>query len=354
MQLIDTRFVFQEDNPFGFKESVLQSKLRQILRESPEKFRSVNPWNRSRFAGSIGDVKVFRRTLDEHDITSNPIMSYIQSYCMEVMPADSPFSKWCSSASNTSTVSSTTIMNEPNEDTEEEMYTPEQVIKHTSFNDETYAIPTSATILNVLYDITTDNQITYDDLRMIVIQAARRTLINSMKQDEVLNSLELERRSRLMDEISRYRAVKGIASFDDSDISSFTTQKLEEYLLHLKSIHEAFKRVEVGRRILSVGGLACDTLFPDGIPLGKNRKMKLHGIGNELMSQLFDTTKTVGLSMDNTLRKRGMIGVKDEVLVTIVAITEILKGITIETVDSNTEKHEVIDDMDPTGEIHQL
>ena len=95
--------------------------------------------------------------------------------------------------------------------------------------------------------------------------------------------------------------------------------------------------MELFKRGFSVGGVAYDMLFPEGIPVSKTKRLKFNGVGKEILSTLFDPHTSVGLAFSNILQKHN-IHVSDELL-TLVAFAGIcVSKVKVETIEPEVDE----------------
>ena len=197
------------------------------------------------------------------------------------------------------------------------------------------------------YDISNDKSISYEDLRKLTINIARSRLVPEIAKDETVLKLEQEKRKQLIQQITRYRNVRAIAALDDSDLTEKNIAELEACLEQCIKHHENFKTLELFKRGFSVGGVAYDMVFPDGIPISRTKRLKFNGVGKEILSTLFDPHTSVGLAFNNILQKHN-IHVSDELL-TLVAFA----GICVSKVKVEDVEPSVDEDIDENrNELH--
>ena len=74
-----------------------------------------------------------------------------------------------------------------------------------------------------------------------------------------------------------------------------------------------------------------NAFLPNGIKVGKKR-IKIDGVGDELISTLFDSTSVIGKSFDNIVQKYNF-HINDDALVLLKIGEVLIKGIKIENAD---------------------
>lgn len=335
-KLYDIRFAFNHDNPFRNDiQHVKVKNLKQYLSAHHEQFVEVNYLNDSRYLilcpdrKKLFNVNVYNtktNTLNT-DISNNPLINVIKDFIATTPGISSELKAWASRKSSikedvTPSPSPASNRNDgdasdnfTSEDTNEAMEANEQIESFVPLMSNKFTYQVSTAYTN--YDISNDKSITYEDLRKITINLARSKLVPEIAKDETVIALEREKRKQLIQQITRYRAVKVIAALNDSDLNDMDLAQLEACLEECKKLHENFKTIELFKRGFNCGGLLYDMLFPEGIPVTKTKRLCFKGIGKEILGTLFDSQTPVGLAFSNILQKHN-IHVSDE-LVTLVA-----------------------------------
>ena len=375
-KLYDIRFAFNHDNPFRNDiQSVKVKNLKQHLAAHHEQFVEVNYLNDSRYLilcpdrKKLFNINVYNAKTNtvNTDISNNPLINIIKDFIAATPGISSDLKAWATRKSSIKedTTPASTAASHGSDKEESKDYSSDNEVAETDeqiegfvplmSNKFTYQVSTAYTN----YDISNDKSITYEDLRKITINLARSKLVPEIAKDETVIALEREKRKQLIQQISRYRAVKVIAALNDSDLNDMDLAQLEACLEECKKLHENFKTIELFKRGFNCGGILYDMLFPEGIPVTKNKRLCFKGIGKEILGTLFDSQTPVGLAFSNILQKHN-IHVSDE-LVTLVAFGGIcVSKVKVETVkdpepvvndnevrlNNNTLKNARLEDLD--------
>lgn len=347
-KLYDIRFAFNHDNPFRNDiQSVKVKNLKQHLAAHHEQFVEVNYLNDSRYLilcpdrKKLFNINVYNAKTNtvNTDISNNPLINIIKDFIAATPGISSDLKSWATRKSSIKedTTPASTAASHGSDKEESKDYSSDNEVAGAEeqiegfvplmSNKFTYQVSTAYTN----YDISNDKSITYEDLRKITINLARSKLVPEIAKDETVIALEREKRKQLIQQISRYRAVKVIAALNDSDLNDMDLAQLEACLEECKKLHENFKTIELFKRGFNCGGILYDMLFPEGIPVTKNKRLCFKGIGKEILGTLFDSQTPVGLAFSNILQKHN-IHVSDE-LVTLVAFGGIcVSKVKVETV----------------------
>ena len=173
-----------------------------------------------------------------------------------------------------------------------------------------------------LYDMYSEKQVTWDELGQITVNIARVMLNPKQKQDTTLLELENEERRQLINAIQEFKNVTVISPYIEDDLGKMTIEQLKTLREKCEKLHAQFKINEVLKSGFNVCSMAYDTLFPEGIPISKTKRLQFGGIGEELKNKLLDNTKTIGFGFSRFLQKYD-INVTDEITI-LVAIGEVL------------------------------
>lgn len=350
--LYDITFLFRGDNPF--KDDPTRAKLRQLhnyIEENQEEFTDVNYITDSRYVSILDDTEeLFGEAIDSPDIGNNPLNNYIKNFLMDIATIGDGLSKelseWAAGAVPV-IVGGSNISTFEREESISDNY-------DNYINTNYQQIPilprkfTAPTGVVTNYDITSDKAISYEDLRKLTVNIARSKLIPEQVKDETVIALENEKRKQLIQEISRYRNVRVIAALDDSDLTVMSLPQLEQCLEQCKQYHDNFKIQEMCKRGISTATIAYDAIFPDGIPLGKKKRVKFNGVGKEILSTLFDGRTPVGLSFSNILQKHN-IHISDEILILTAFAGVIASKISLEDVKPKDEDDNEEEDDDKSS-----
>lgn len=212
-----------------------------------------------------------------------------------------------------------------------------------------------------MYDMYSERTLTYDELRNISINIARSLLDPKQKSDDTLAELENEERRRLINAIQEFKNVTVISPYIEDDIGKMSVEQLKNLREKCEKLHSQFKVNEVLKSGFNVCSMAYDTLFPEGIPISKNKHLQFGGIGEELKSKLLDNTKTIGFGFSRFLQKHD-INITDELTILITMGEIIASKAKVVTNDPNSEtangsaskSHGISDEEDKPPELSEI
>lgn len=341
---VDFRFRYQLDNPFtGETAKEQKAILINYLNNHAEEFKDVDTLNDYHYAMLVATkhdnkIKNFYgiavRNPDETDFSlPADLKRRIQSTLLKIDSITPKLKTWASDQPPEPE-------NNPDEPAQQPAQTDAQQPVPTELNsyDNFQPVPiipskmvySKSAFSLTTYDASTDRCITYDELQKLTCNLARSRLTVENNRDESVVKMEEEKRKELIREISSYREVRSIgANMTETDISDMTIQQLEACRDTCKKYFEHFKTVEVFKRGSVVVGTLYDTIFPNGIPISKKKKIRLDGVGTELTEVLFDTRSTTGKAFSELLSKYNF-AVSNELLLGIVIMSSIFKKVKIE------------------------
>ena len=354
--LYDLRFAYKFDNPFPDDPNREKlKKLQKYLAANQDKFTEINYLNDSRYLTICPETKqLFGQKVEPGivDVSNNPISNYVKEFIGGLDVISTEMKQWAAVKNapkqSSVAVASADAGNASNDEYDDDAG-PDNSIDGGAYNDYIPLMPNkyqyASTLSITNYDISSDKSISYEDLRKLTINIARSRLVPEIAKDEMVIKLEQEKRKQLIQQIMRYRNVRAIAALDDSDLSEKNIAELEQCLEQCIKYQENFKTLELFKRGFSVGGVAYDMFFPEGIPVSKTKRLKFNGVGKEILSTLFDPHTSVGLAFSNILQKHN-IHVSDELL-TLVAFAGIcVSKVKVETVEPED------DDVEDENELH--
>ena len=319
--LHDIRFAFKYDNPFPNDPNREQLKqLKRHLSSNAGKFTDVNWLDDSRYLVICPETRqLYGKEVNGTNVADNPLSNYVKEFISKVNGISEELSAWASVRTVPKEPEVQTVANDDDDSTDDDTTTPTNEL-NSAYNDYVPLMPNKYQFSSVVsitnYDISNEKAISYEDLRKLTINIARSRLIPDIEKDETVLKLEAEKRKQLVQQITRYRNVRAIGALDDSDLSEKTLAELEATLEQCQKYHENFKTLELFKRGFSVGSVAYDMIFPDGIPISSTKRLKFNGVGKEILSTMFDPHTSVGLAFSNILQKHN-IHVSDELLILI-------------------------------------
>ena len=333
--LIDTRFYYNKDNPFHDDPTFEKKrKLKKFISMNPDAFTEVDYLIDNRFLIMFPETEeLFGKPVEDSDITKTEFTNVLKTIILGCDCISDEVREWAShqevipmniNISGSSLVSSVT---------KEGKITP---VKNENMQLNLAKILQNGTI----YDIYSERTITYDELQKITRNIARSLIDPKGKANEAIIAIENEERRKLINAIQEFKNVTVISPYIEDDIGKLTVEQLKTLKEKCEKIHSQFKVGEALKSGFTVCSIAYDTLFPEGIPVSKTKRLQFGGIGEEIKNKLLDNTKTVGFSFSRFLQKHN-INITDE-LTFMIAMGEILtskaKIISVKAKDKKSDK----------------
>jgi hypothetical protein len=308
-RLYDIRFDYKFDNPFpNDSNRALLKIFRQTIAKNNKTYCEINYLEDSFYTTITGSKVLFNKVVVDNKITNNPLINTIKDFIRNVRGTSQNMQKWCGDrVLQPIEQSNVSDDNEDNNDEDKPSFNTDYGFIGTGFISST---------MNTLYnyDISGDICINYDDLKALCLNIARYKLAPDNKKDEMVKSLENEKRRKLIVEIDRFRKIKEIAVENDFDIVEFNNEQLEYCLEKCKADFERYKLQDISFKGCKIGEALYDKIFPDGIPISKTKKLRFGGVGKEIIKQMFDTRTPAGVSWTNILKSKN-IHISDGMLV---------------------------------------
>lgn len=352
--LYDSRFIFRHDNPFEKDtDRTYLKRLQQYFADNQDKFTEIDYYDDSRYLILCPDVKkLFGADVSSRNVTKNMLMKEVKEFIKSTSGISQQLSEWCDEGLEfikpiIPVVANNTVPRVTNEDTKNDNDDSAEEDAPTNLYDPNI-IPSMPSKFSqslsagLHYDISNDKSLSYEDVCKLCLNIARMKLVSSnIERDETVEALEREKRKKLTQQIMWYKGNKLIDPLVEGDLSDMTLEQLETCLEQCIRFQENFKTLELFKRGFGASGLIYDTIFPDGIPISKNKRLCFKGVGKEVLNTLFNTTTTTGIAFQNILQKNN-IRVSDELL-TLIAFGEIcLSKVEIKTVNTDsTDKENV-------------
>lgn len=186
------------------------------------------------------------------------------------------------------------------------------------------------------YDITGEKQLTYDEIRKLTVNIARSKLKMTIQKSEQVLELEKEKRKELMNNIQKYRNINAIGVLVEENIQDMNLSQLEHTLNYCEKLYKSQKLKEVIKRGANFGGLILGTVFPDGIKIGKSKRVKLKGTTKTIIENVFDTQSTVGVAFQNIMNKHNW-NITDEAVIMLSLGEMFISSIKVENIDQKDE-----------------
>lgn len=153
------------------------------------------------------------------------------------------------------------------------------------------------------YDITSEKPLSYEDIRKLTVNIARSKLKNTIEKSEQVLALEKEKRKQLMANIQKYKNIKVIGIMVEDDIQNMNLDQLEHTLTTCEKLFQSQKLKEMIKRGANFGSLLTSTIFPNGIKIGKNKRIKTKGAMKTIIDNVFDSQSTIGVAFQNIVEK---------------------------------------------------
>ena len=204
---------------------------------------------------------------------------------------------WAGAQVETVTPSTVEEPNEISEDTEAE---EEIEDAETEDNNEPYIqeFGTNAVAINELstYNFSSCYTISYDELARMCLNQARKCYVSSKTRDMESQKAETEKRDKLYIAINKLFDLPEIQSeYASTKLDKMTIAELEQLNLQLESKFDTLKTKEIFKNGLVLLENFYRSKAPNGIPLGKSRRIVLdQGVTNTLLKSLFDVRTVSG------------------------------------------------------------
>ena len=348
----DIAYTFEFDNPFENDPQKIQcNKLVKLISEHSDQFMMQDYINKFLFHSVNPNLaKVCRMPITEL-ITDNPIVNDIKDFLSDMPDIPDSLKNWANGLKNVDCYESEEEEEEEEEaeqttdGTVNEQVTGGTVNEQTStaqantaqdtnelsdnvvkLNSNKYAYAITNGVTN--YDISSSKLLTLVEVRELSVNIARSLLAKNINVDIEIQKLESKKRKDLIVQIQKYKNIKKIAALLDDDITDMSIDQLEICLEQCKKYHETFKLQEVIKSTMNGGKLLMNAFMPNGIKIGRKR-VKIDGIGDELVTQLFDSTTVIGKSFDNVAQKYNF-HINDDMLILLKIGESLIKNIKIE------------------------
>lgn len=199
------------------------------------------------------------------------------------------------------------------------------------------------------YNFSSNETLSYDELCQLCINQARKSLESSKTRDIEIQKAETEQRDKLCHVIQQYFDLAEIqAEYATSKLESMTIEELQQLQKQCEMKFDMLKTKEMLKHGLDVFEIGYDALLPNGIPLGKQRRMVLDkGLTKTISNTLFDVRTVPGHAFRRILDKHH-IHLSDEVTVGL----EVLKLLMKNTHIVKNEDQKNIEEIEEDSEIN--
>lgn len=344
--LHDLSFSFNKDNPFPDDNN--KQRL-NILRNMVKNSLSINiddvdkNINYSNLKEDLGQL--YGENIDKN-IVEIPMIDDIKDV-IEQLPELKYFNSWCSQYQRQISIitneQKTNITDEQTDQDNNQQTTDNQPLINDQDNTFEGVIPIqpmkfdySKTNGLTNYDITTDKPLPYDEIRKLTVNMARSKLKTTVEKSEQIIALEREKRKELMNNIQKYKNINAIGVLVEDNIQEMNLSQLEHTLNYCEKLYQSQKLKEVIKRGANFGSLISSTVFPNGIKLGKTKKINFKGTAKTIIDNIFDTQTTIGVAFQNIIDKHHW-NITDEVVLMLSVGEMFISSIKIDNVEQTTD-----------------
>lgn len=202
------------------------------------------------------------------------------------------------------------------------------------------------------YNITSDKPISYDEIRKLTVNIARSKLKVTVEKSEQVLALEKKKRKELLNNIQKYKNIKAIGILVEDNIQDMDLQQLEHTLAHCEKLFQSQKLKETIKRGTNFGGLIFDTVFPEGIKIGKTKRLKIKGMGKTIIDSVFDSQSTIGVAFQNIVDKHNW-NITDEAVLMLSIGEMFISNLKVENVEEEKPKQETNNKSNMTSSLSQ-
>ena len=232
-----------------------------------------------------------------------------------------------------------------------ENYTPNEPNEPNEPNDLIMNFGRNISTINEFstYNFSSNETLSYDELCQLCINQARKTLESSKTRDIEIQKAETEQRDKLCHVIQQYFDLAEIqAEYATSKLETMSIEELQQLQKQCEMKFDMLKTKEMLKHGLDVFEIGYDALLPNGIPLGKQRRIVLDkGLTKTISNTLFDVRTVPGHAFRRILDKHH-VHLSDEVTVGL----EIVKLLMKNTHIVKTENQKNIEEIEEDSEIN--
>ena len=181
------------------------------------------------------------------------------------------------------------------------------------------------------YDLSTGKTLTYHECVELILNKARSNLSNKVMKDENVLFIEEREKSHLRLEIKKYvtHNEKLRSMFPSDNVENLSLKELQTLYDDIKNQYEFEKLENVIGKSCELVDLAYNSICPNGIKIpGKNKAIKLNGLGESFQMVLNDRSSTTPIAFKNLQKKYGL-KVADEADVIFSIVQSMIKNISI-------------------------
>ena len=232
-----------------------------------------------------------------------------------------------------------------------ENYTPNEPNEPNEPNDLIMNFGRNISTINEFstYNFSSNETLSYDELCQLCINQARKTLESSKTRDIEIQKAETEQRDKLCHVIQQYFDLAEIqAEYATSKLETMSIEELQQLQKQCEMKFDMLKTKEMLKHGLDVFEIGYDALLPNGIPLGKQRRIVLDkGLTKTISNTLFDVRTVPGHAFRRILDKHH-VHLSDEVTVGLEIVKLLMKNTRI----VKTENQKNIEEIEEDSEIN--
>lgn len=230
------------------------------------------------------------------------------------------------------------------------------VIENTESNDESIeieditpipsitAIKPVANVGKTIYDHLSYHTLSWEEVCEICFNLAKKQHLNINAKSASIEKIESERKTQLIETIHKYLQIGALERLKQKDLASMDLESLEELRRRCEMTFETLKTKEVLSSTINIASTVMTNIFPDGIPLGKQRRMRTKNIKDLILNSLCNSTSVTGSAFNMYLEKHS-VRISNGLLIA-AKLGEIFLS-NVEIVQKSDEP--VIEELPPTG-----
>lgn len=344
--IYDDRYEMLNDNPFD--DGNLKMKAKTYVNEHNKEF-ILNDWKENIHSKDVIEIDdnsydgmIFNCKMnDDLNISSienfaNIVKGFFNKYNTKFLFSNE-LMEWANTTTSTKISTNTQPLNDDSFDSYSEEVDSIDISEGVDYFDTR-----TEKIEFITYDSSSSIALTYDEICKMCINQARRQLITSRSKNVEVEKLELDRKNELIDEILKLYEIAEIQIETKKDLTRLSIPELEELLKRCEIKFDSLKTKDMIKTWLSTGSIVYDNVFPGGLPIGKNRKLRVKSIGKDLDNVLLNSRTVSGQAFRRILDKHH-VHISDETMVLSKLANILIKNAEIvktDEVDENEEESE--------------
>lgn len=339
MHIYDLIAMIDNCNPFPNENEALKAKLIKYRDSNPDEFRTQdwleNIHTLATYEPAEESInKLFGVQVNQQTMLSGvPNLSYnVKQFFVKFgnqLGISNELRQWA--GTNTEPVTKEEVVeDEVDEDVEDEDETEdeeeENIVTNEPFVQE---FDTNTVAINELstYNFSSNYTISYEELARMCINQARKSYVSSKTRDMENQKAENERREKLYTEILKFFDLPEIKTeYVSAKLDQMSISELEQLQKQCEDKFDMLKTKDMIKHGLTLAKTGYYAILPNGIPLGKTRRLVIdEGVTNEISSSLFDVRTVPGLAFRRILDKHH-VHLSDEVSVLLEIAKILIEG----------------------------